>query len=118
MTLEQVKGVLLGDVTRWSAMGGLDQPIVAYTKESTSGTCAFIKHRLLNDEDLAPTMQPLPGTGAVVNAVSHEPSAVGFGSVAFARDVRVLALRIDGEEVLPTAENVLAGRYPLSSNAF
>ncbi len=118
LSLEQLRDVLLGDVARWSAFGGPDRQIITYTRESTSGTYGFVKERVLHDEDFASTLQPLEGTGAVVNAVSHEPWAMGFGGTAFARNVRVLAVRIGDEEVLPTSENVMSGKYPLSRQLY
>ena len=118
LSLEQLRDIFLGDATQWAPLGGAARPLVAYTRENTSGTYAFVRARVLGDEDFAPTMQQLQGTGAVVNAVSHEPSAIGFGGTAFARQVRVLAVRIDGREVLPTPQNVASGTYPLSRELF
>jgi phosphate transport system substrate-binding protein len=114
MTREQLASVLLGDTARWSQLGGPDRRIILYTRETTSGTSEYVRATLLSRQDFAPLSQPLPGTGAVVNAVSREPFALGFGGAAFAKGVRPLAVMVDGQPVAPTPEAVRSGRYPFT----
>src|SRR5690606_8737904 len=72
LTMEQLEGIYLGDITNWKEVGGPDAPIVVYTRENSSGTYVFVKDNLLGGEDYTPRAQTLPGTAAVVNAVSNE----------------------------------------------
>ncbi len=118
VSVEELHAVLVGDLTSWAAFGGPDRPIITYTRENTSGTYAFVREKVLHDDDYAPNTQPLQGTGAVVNAVSQERWGLGFGGTAFARGVRVLAVKVGADEVLPTDDHVRSGRYPLSRELY
>ena len=115
LTQEQIKAIYLGDVTNWKDVGGPDAQIVLYSRENSSGTYVFVKEHVLENGDFAATAQTLPGTAAVVNAVAKEKYGVGYGGAAYAKGVKELkVIGSDGQGYLPNAENVKAGKYPLS----
>ncbi|MGB8930305.1 MAG: phosphate ABC transporter substrate-binding protein [Anaeromyxobacteraceae bacterium] len=114
LTVDQIRGIYLGDITNWKEVGGKDAPIVIYSRENSSGTYVFVKEHVLKNEDFAVQAQTLPGTAAVVNAVSKEKNGIGYGGGAYAKGVK--ELKVEG--VAPTKEAVLAGRYPLSRPLF
>lgn len=114
LTPAQLAGLFHGDVTRWSQLGGEDRRVIVYTRETTSGTSEFVREHLLRGDDFAPIAQPLPGTGAVVNAVSRERFGIGFGGAAFTRGVAPVQVRVEGVDVAPTPETVRRGTYPFS----
>jgi len=114
LTVAQLRDIYLGDVTNWKEVGGRDAPIVLYSRENSSGTYVFVKEHVLQNEDYAAQAQTLPGTAAVVNAVSKEKNAIGYGGGAYAKGVREVLI----EGVAPTKENVLSGKYPLSRPLF
>ena len=118
LTREQLKAIYMGDITNWREVGGPDETIVVYSRESSSGTYVFVKERVLDNEDFAPEAQTLPGTAAVVNAVSKETYGIGYGGGAYARGVKELKVRQGEETIAPTAENIRSGRYPLSRGLF
>jgi phosphate transport system substrate-binding protein len=119
LTVEQLQGIYLGDVTNWKDVGGPDAPIVLYSRENSSGTYVFFKEHVLGNEDFAASAQTLPGTAAVVNAVSRERNGIGYGGAAYAKGVKELkVVAKDGQAYLPSAENVKAGKYPLSRPLF
>jgi phosphate transport system substrate-binding protein len=115
LTIEQVKGIYLGDIKSWKEVGGKDAPIVLYSRENSSGTYVFVKEHVLGNEDFAPEAQTLPGTAAVVNAVAREANGIGYGGAAYAKGVKeVKIVGKDGQAYLPNAENVRSGKYALS----
>jgi phosphate transport system substrate-binding protein len=114
LTVEQIRGIYLGDIKNWKEVGGKDAPIVIYSRENSSGTYVFVKEHVLKNEDFAVEAQTLPGTAAVVNAVSKEKNGIGYGGGAYAKGVK--ELKVEG--VSPTKEAVLAGKYPLSRPLF
>jgi phosphate transport system substrate-binding protein len=119
LTVEQLRGIFLGDVTNWKQVGGPDAPIVLYSRENSSGTYVFFKENVLDNGDFAPSAQTLPGTAAVVNAVAKERNGIGYGGAAYAKGVKdVKIVGKDGQAYAPTEENVKAGRYPLSRSLF
>jgi phosphate transport system substrate-binding protein len=119
-TEPQLKGIYTGKITNWREVGGKDARIVAYGRENSSGTYQFFKEHVLNNEDFAREIQTLPGTGAVVNAVSKDPASIGYGGIAYASGIRVVPVRRyeKGEAVIPSLATVKSGQYPLSRNLF
>jgi phosphate transport system substrate-binding protein len=114
LTMDQLSQIFRGEVTNWSAVGGPDAPIVLYSRENNSGTYAYFKEHVLHDADFAAQAQTLPGTAAVINAVSHDPNGIGYGGIGYAEGVRVLSIANGGAPVAPTMANALSGAYPIS----
>jgi phosphate transport system substrate-binding protein len=120
LTIAQLKDIYLGDVTRWKDLGGRDAPIVPYSRENSSGTYSFVKDEVLGGEDFTPRALTLPGTAAVVHAVSLDPNGIGYGGSAYARGVKEVKVKKDAqaEAFAPTPENIRSGAYPLSRRLF
>ena len=115
LDLEQLRRIYRGEVSNWSAVGGPDEPIVLYGRENNSGTYAYFKEHVLDDMDFAAQTQTLPGTAAVITAVSRDQGGIGYGGIAYAEGIRAIRLENeDGEVVEPTMENATSGVYPLS----
>ncbi len=51
--------------------------IVAYGRENNSGTYMYFKEHVLANADFAADVQTLPGTAAVINAVSKVKGSSG-----------------------------------------
>jgi len=120
LTIEQLRAIYLGDLTRWKDVGGNDAPIVVYSRENSSGTYVFVKDEVLGGEDFTSRALTLPGTAAVVNAVGQELNGIGYGGAAYARRVKELRVKKDArsEAVAPTPENIQNGTYPLSRRLY
>lgn len=116
LSLEQLSAIYRGEITNWSAVGGPDGPIVLYSRENNSGTYAYFKEHVLGGADFATTAQTLPGTAAVINAVSHDAHGIGYGGIGYAEGVRTVpvAATTGGEAIAPTLENATSGRYPIA----
>ena len=116
LSFDQIRGIYTGKITNWKQVGGKDHAIILYGRENSSGTYAFFKEHVLNDEDYANNMQALPGTAAVVNAVKKDPNGIGFGGAGYAKGVKEVAVRREnsGKAFLPTAEHVASGAYPIT----
>lgn len=118
LSLAQLSQIFRGEVTNWSALGGADQPIVLYSRENNSGTYAYFKEHVLDGADFAANAQTLPGTAAVINAVSHDPNGIGYGGIGYAQGVRTVPVAGDAEPIAPTMENAVSGRYPIARFLF
>lgn len=116
MTLQQLKNVYTGKIKSWKEIGWEDARIILYSRENNSGTYIFFKEHVLENEDFAPEVLTLPGTAAVINAVSKDKFSIGYGGIAYAKDVKVIKIKKDDKSpgILPKLENVKKGIYPLS----
>jgi phosphate transport system substrate-binding protein len=120
LTQAQIKSIYTGSINNWRDLGGDDKRIVAYSRENNSGTYVFFKEHVLDNEDFARDVQTLPGTAAVVNAVSKDPASLGYGGIAYATGIKPLAIKRNetSEGVTPSLETVESGQYPLSRQLF
>ena len=119
LTVAQLKDIFQGKVTNWSQVGGPDAQIILYGRESSSGTYDYFREHVLNKEDFAPAVQTLQGTAAVINAVGRDRNGIGYGGIAYATDVRPLAIAAEGAQpVAPSEATVADGTYPLSRHLF
>jgi phosphate transport system substrate-binding protein len=116
LTVAQLKDIYTGKVTSWDQVGGKNAPITLYGRENNSGTYVYFKEHVLADSDFAASVQSLPGTAAVVNAVAQDPNGIGYGGAAYAKGVKEVAVKADAASpaVMPTKDNVLSGTYPIS----
>lgn len=120
ITVAQLKDIYTGRVTNWKDLGGKDEPIVVYSRESSSGTYVYFKDNVLDGEDFAPQVQTLPGTAAIVNAISKDPRGIGYGGVAYAKGIRIPALKRDAAApgVIPSEATVRDGSYALARDLY
>ncbi|HJJ40996.1 MAG TPA: phosphate ABC transporter substrate-binding protein [Methanocorpusculum sp.] len=111
LSLEQVKAIYQGEITNWKEVGGADLKIVLIGRDSSSGTREFFTEFVLDKEDAAKEMQELNSNGAVAQAVSITPGAIGYVSLEYVDD-SLKAFSIGG--VAPTVENVISGVYEIN----
>jgi phosphate transport system substrate-binding protein len=116
LTIAQLRDIYTGVTTNWKQVGGSDTPITLYGRENNSGTYVYFKDNVLLGRDYSARCQTLPGTAAVVNAVSKDPNGVGYGGAAYAKGVKDCAVKKDAQSpaVLPSAETVKNGSYPIT----
>lgn len=116
LTIHQLRKIFTGAITNWKQVGGRDKRIILYSRENNSGTYEFFKERVLHKADFAPTAQHLPGTAALVNALSKDPNGIGYGGAAFTQGVRPLLVAVDASSpfIEPTQETIVSGSYPIS----
>jgi phosphate transport system substrate-binding protein len=119
LTIAQVKDIFQGKAKNWSEVGGPNAPIVLYGRESSSGTYDYFREHVLAKGDFAPAVQTLQGTAAIINAVGHDRNGIGYGGIAYAKEVRPLAIAAEGKQpVAPNEQTVEDGSYPLSRKLF
>ncbi|MCX7834637.1 MAG: phosphate ABC transporter substrate-binding protein [bacterium] len=116
LTLQQIRDIYTGKITNWKEVGGNDAKIILYGRENNSGTYVYFKDEVLNGADFVSTMQSLPGTAAVVNAVSKDKNGIGFGGAAYGKGIKYCAVKVDNQSPAyePTEENIRSGKYPIS----
>jgi phosphate transport system substrate-binding protein len=116
LSLEQLKKIYTGTVKNWKDVGGKDERILLYGRENSSGTYAYFKEHVLENADYYPTTQTLPGTAAVINAVSKDIRGIGYGGIAYLKGVRAIKVKKSATTpgVEPTLDNVQKNIYPIS----
>jgi phosphate transport system substrate-binding protein len=115
LSLEELEGIFTGAIKNWKEVGGDDAPITVYSRENSSGTYEFFKEHVLKGKDFSAGAQTMPGTAAVLQAVSKDKNGIGYGGAAYGAGAKHLKVSTaKGEEgIEPSEENVLAGKYPI-----
>jgi phosphate transport system substrate-binding protein len=116
LTVDQVRKIFTGEIANWKDLGGPDEMITLYTRDPSSESYALFRESVLEGAPLTLRALPSGGNVAVATAVSRAPWAIGFGSVANPKGVKVLKLQADASAaaVAPTPAAVQSGSYPLA----
>ncbi len=120
LTLAQLKGIYTGELTNWKEVGGKDATIILYGRENNSGTYAYFKEHVLQEEDYADRCQTLPGTASVVNAITKDVNGIGYGGIAWATTVKHAGVKVNDTTaaVHPSLDAVSNGSYPISRELY
>lgn len=98
LTLDQLRGIYNGTYVNWKDLGGLDMPIVAYGRQSTSGTYMYFQETVLKNENYTTNMQQMAGNSAIVQAIMNDEGGIGYvgiGYAAKASGIKILNLSKD-----------------------
>ena len=109
LSIQQIADLFTGKIANWSEVGGPDAPVVAIGREAGSGTRDGFES-ITGTEDACTYSQELTSTGAVITAVSQNPGAIGYASLASNLD-QVKAVTVEG--VAATEDTVKSGEYKI-----
>ena len=107
LTIEQIAQLYTGEITNWKDVGGNDAQVVLIGREAASGTRDGFES-ITGTKEKCQYRQELTSTGDVITAVSQNPDAIGYASLASIKD-SVKALNVDG--VTPSEATVKDGSY-------
>ena len=107
LTLDQIAKLYTGEITNWKDVGGNDAEVVLIGREAASGTRDGFES-ITGTKDKCQYRQELTSTGDVITAVSQNPDAIGYASLASIKD-SVKTLNVDG--VTPSETTVKDGSY-------
>jgi len=116
LTREQIESIFTGKVKNWKELGGDDLTIVAYSRESSSGTYEFFKEHVMARKNYAPTVLNMPATGAIIQSVSQTKGAIGYVGLAYVnKEVMDVAVSYDkGKTYVPASlDNAKNKTYPI-----
>ena len=107
LSIENIAKIYTGEITNWKDVGGADGEIVLIGREANSGTRDGFES-ITDTEDKCKYRQECTSTGDVITAVSSNPNAIGYASLASVKD-SVKAVSVDG--VAPSESTVKDGSY-------
>ena len=107
LSVEQIAKLYTGEITNWKDVGGNDAEVVLIGREAASGTRDGFES-ITGTKDACQYRQELTSTGDVITAVSQNPDAIGYASLASIKDT-VKALNVGG--VTPSEATVKDGSY-------
>jgi len=127
LTLQQISDIYSGKITNWKEVGGEDRPIVRLSRETNSGTHVYFLEEVLrlgdkhNETFFAPETLLLPSSEVISAEVRQNPNAIGYDGLGYVTpDLKVIAVAREagGPYVLPSAETVNSGEYPIARDLY
>ncbi len=110
VTLNELKQIYQGTITNWAELGGENLNINVLSRSPNSGTFLYFKEHVLGGEPYGAQSTILPTTLQVVETVSQDKAAIGYGGIAY--ESQVQHLKINGAE--PSEHSVASDSYPLT----
>lgn len=107
LDMDSISKIYTGEITNWKDVGGQDAEIVLIGREAGSGTRDGFES-ITKTEDSCQYRQELTSTGDVITAVSQNPAAIGYASLASVNE-QVQTVRVNGVE--PTEDSIKDGSY-------
>ncbi len=123
LTLQLISDIYTGKITNWSQVGGEDRPIVLLSRESNSGTYIYFLENVIrlgnkgSDLLFSPDTLLMSSSEGISVEVRQNPNSIGYDGLGYVtRDQKMIAVARDanGSYVLPSAESVNDGSYPIS----
>ncbi|MFP4174080.1 MAG: PstS family phosphate ABC transporter substrate-binding protein [Candidatus Hydrogenedentota bacterium] len=119
LTLEQIRRIYTGEYTNWNEVGGNDQEIVPASRENNSGTYVYFQEHVLNEQNYATRVMPLPANSSIVQEVSKNAEAIGYVGLGYAEDqpdLKITAVKEDEDSpaFTPETDTIYSGEYPIA----
>ncbi|MFO7697750.1 MAG: PstS family phosphate ABC transporter substrate-binding protein [Anaerolineae bacterium] len=126
VTLQQVSDIYTGVITNWSELGGEDRPIVMLSRESNSGTYVYFLENVIrlgqeSDLLLSPDTLLMPSSEGISAEVRQNRNAIGYDGLGYVTPgQKMLAVAVEAgmPYVIPSAETVNDGTYPIARPLF
>lgn len=127
LTLQQISDIYSGKITNWSELGGEDRPIVKLSRETNSGTHVYFLEVVLrmgksDDKTLFSTNTLLlPSSEGITSEVRENPNAIGYDGLGYVTpDLKVIAVaeNAGGGYIIPSADTVNDGLYPIARDLY
>ncbi len=127
LTTQQLADIFTGRIINWKEVGGKDKKIVVLSREVNSGTHVYFKEHVLRKgdpdgkEEFTASALLLSSSQAIADEVAGNPDAIGYYGMGYtSAKQKSIAVAKDekSEYVIPTIENVLNGKYPISRPLF
>ena len=128
ITFEQLEAIFAegGNITKWSQLGvkvpGCDSDeIIRVSRQSSSGTYAFFREKVLSKKDFKLGSRDMNGSKEVVDLIAGTPCAIGYSGMGYAmEDVKMLKVAVKAGETAyaPSVANALNKTYPVARALF
>jgi phosphate transport system substrate-binding protein len=125
ITLDQLKDIYLGKITKWTEITGASVPntnnqIVIIGRDSASGTRVYFDETVLLKATPTNKMLEKNSNGAVTQTVAQTPGAIGYVSIGFvSNDVKPVPIWYNALKIVaPTLDNVKTKTYPISRDLY
>ncbi|MEM1344311.1 MAG: phosphate ABC transporter substrate-binding/OmpA family protein [Pseudomonadota bacterium] len=121
ISISEAARIFAGDITNWSELGGLDEPINVYSRNTGSGTYDTFVDLVMTPNGLSVTSAALPidNNTDISDRVATDAGAIGFTGFAYTRGAKVVPIRQEcGMLSEPSAFSIKTEEYPLTRRLY
>jgi len=120
LTQDQLRAIYSGEITNWAQVGGCDEAIIAYQRNTDSGSqnymIAFMGDTPLMEAPVERRPATMEGLMDVIAVNDNAFGAIGYSVYAYAADMygngdEIKFIAVDG--VAPDKQTMATGEYPL-----
>ena len=115
LTTEQVRDIYLGKIKNWNQLGGPSVPIVAISRDTSSGTYETFESFVMKGQKMDSSVEYVSTNPQAFARVKNTIGAVGYVGFGFVQ-TGVKAVTLNG--VKPSRQTILSGKYPASRPLF
>lgn len=118
LTMDDLRRIYIGQVTNWSQLGGSNEPIVVFSRDSNSGTYGFFQQNVLKNQNWGKSVRFMPSTSEEAREVARTEGGIAYGGVAYfkgKKNIRIVPIAASkgSEPLMPSEENVRSRKYPI-----
>ncbi len=119
LTTEQIVGIYTGKIKNWKELGGDDNEIIPFIRNSTAGSQALMEKSVMRGAEFGETpknytIESMAGLMEGVKSYDNSAGAIGYSVYYYANDMRMAEglklLSVDG--VAPSDKTIASGEYP------
>jgi phosphate transport system substrate-binding protein len=88
LSMAQIGAIYRGEIENWREVGGANQPISLYGRQSNSGTFVFFQEHVLGKQDYSADMKRMNGNAQIVEGVMADKAGIGYVGVGYVVDQR------------------------------
>jgi phosphate transport system substrate-binding protein len=127
LTLRQISDIYSGKINNWKEIGGEDRQIVRLSRETNSGTHVYFLEEVVrlgekgNKTLFSRDTLLLPSSEGISAEIRQNPNAIGYDGLGYVtEEMKVVAVAEDpeGRYVMPSAQSVNSGNYPIARNLY
>ncbi|MBV8367490.1 MAG: phosphate ABC transporter substrate-binding/OmpA family protein [Candidatus Eremiobacteraeota bacterium] len=118
LTIDQLRKIYTGAVGDWKGVGGKPGRITVYARDAKSGTYDTFSNLVLGKAALIGSAKRFEDSRTLAEAVSRNPSAIGFVGLPYATGAKALKVASGGIAILPNSLTVGRETYPLTRRLY
>jgi phosphate transport system substrate-binding protein len=112
LSFTQLKDILTGRITNWKDVGGADLKITLYLRPSNSGTMAYVRKFVLDNQNYGSNSIIKPTNDEIIQGVAGDPGAVGFTGIQYGGETEINLLSVD--KIYPSGFTPGSEGYPVT----
>jgi phosphate transport system substrate-binding protein len=118
LTMDELRRIYIGQITNWNQVGGSNEGIAVFSRDSNSGTYGFFQQNVLKNQNWGRNVAFMPSTSEEAREVSRTQGGIAYGGVAYfkgKRGIKIIPIapKAGSDPVDPTEENVRSKKYPI-----